>query len=118
VYWAWDIAFRTTSPGLVQRPVMLVGVDLNKAFVGGPQEVAEQPQEQKQAARCGTDDEATDVAATANTIVATVSHIFHCWLHREFAPAGTYIHHVTVATGRTRFSRAIHACSQRRQSER
>merc|ERR1719190_280321 len=104
LWWALDVAFRTTSHRLVQRPVVLVGVDLNEAFVGGPEEVAEQPQEQKQQARCGTDDEAADVGAAANTVVAAISDILHCWLHREFAAAGTYIHQVPSvrATCRTR----------------
>lgn len=99
---------------------MLVGMDLNKAFVSGPPDDDQQRQEQKQQARYGTDEEATDVVAAANTISATVSDILHCWLHRKFAPAGTYIHQVASvrATCRTRVSRAIHACSQLRQSER
>merc|ERR1719464_2025576 len=73
-----------------------------------------QPQEQKQQAQqaqCGTD-EAASVGAAANTVVAAISDILHCWLHRKFALARTCIYQVSSvrATCRTRVSRAEHVC--------
>merc|ERR1719190_358135 len=115
LWWALDVASRTTSHRLVQRPVVLVGVDLNEALVARPTDVAEQPQEQKQQARCGTDDEAADVGAPANTVVATIPDVMHFWLHRKLAAAVAYIHQVTIAR-LTSVSVAIHVARNFRRA--
>jgi len=110
--WARNEAPRTTTHGLVLRPMVLVCIPVTQAFVGrGPEEVAEQPQGQQQASECRKDEEPTHIAA-ASSVLATITDILHCWLHRKLAPALADIHQIRPipAPRVTGLCRAIHHC--------
>jgi len=108
--WARNEALRTTTHGLVHRPMVLVCIPVIQAFVGcGPEEVAEQPQGQQQASECRKDEEPTHVAA-ASSVFATVTDILHCWLHRKLALALADIPQIRPIPARVTGCRAVHHC--------
>jgi len=103
---------RTTTCSLLLRPMVLVFIPVLQAFVGGPEEVAEQPQGQQQASECRKYEQPTHVAAASRTVVATIADILHCWLHGKLALAVPDIHQIRpVPIPRvTGICGAIHRC--------